>query len=299
VGVPGVLVKIRSQYSSFPSAERRVADYILGNAEDAPRSSVQEFARAGGVSVASVSRFVRKMGFSDFKNFKLELARETGTAALELFEQITPRDTDEEIARKVFLGTMRSMEDTLKILSLADLVAAARAISSCRRLILFGIGGSGYVAQDAALRFSYLDVQAEGCADASQILVQSMRVRPADVVIGISHSGRSSITVEGLRIARDRGGATIGLSNYPRSPLRDASRHFFCTSFPETRVKVAALSSRAAQLCVIDALYLLTARHLRSLWDVEKVNALTERMLRLKGRRETGASPERDRTGRR
>jgi RpiR family carbohydrate utilization transcriptional regulator len=94
VGVPGVLVKIRSLHSSFPKAERRVADYILANAEDAPRSSVQEFARAGGVSVASVSRFVRKMGFADFKDFKLELARETGAAARYLFEQITPRDSD-------------------------------------------------------------------------------------------------------------------------------------------------------------------------------------------------------------
>jgi len=283
--VPGVLVNIRSQYSSLPKAERSVADYILGNAEEAPRSSVHQFARAGGVSVASVSRFVRKMGFADFKDFKLELARETGAAERYLFEQIAPRDSDEEIARKVFLGTIRSMEDTLKILSMPDLLAAARAISSCRRLIFFGIGASGYVALDEALRFSYLDVQAEGYVDTSQILLQAMRVRPADVVIGVSHSGRSSITVEGLKIAQDRGGVTVGVSNYPRSPLRDASRYFFCTSFPETRVKVAALSSRAAQLCVLDALYLLTARHIRYLWDVEKVNALTERMLRLKGHR--------------
>jgi DNA-binding MurR/RpiR family transcriptional regulator len=135
------------------------------------------------------------------------------------------------------------------------------------------------------MRFSYLDFQAEGFVDASQILLQAMRVRTGDVVVGISHSGRSSITVEGLKIARDRGGVTIGISNYPHSPLRDACKFFFCTSFPETRVNVAALSSRAAQLCVLDALYLLTARHARGIWDVERVNALTERMLRIKAHR--------------
>ena len=283
--MPGVLVKIRSLHASLPRAERRVADYILQNAEDAPRSSVQEFARRAGVSVASVSRFVRRMGFPDFKDFKLELARETGATARYIFEQITPRDTDEEIARKVFLGSIRSIEDTLKILPLADLAAAARAMAASRRLMLFGMGGSGDVARDAALRLSYLDFQAEGYIDGSQILLQAMRVRAGDVVIGVSHSGRSSITVEGLRIARDRGGVTIGISNYLRSPLREASRYFFCTSFPETRVKVAALSSRTAQLCVLDALYLLAARHARTGWDVEQVNALTERMLRIKPRR--------------
>ena len=105
------------------------------------------------------------------------------------------------------------------------------------------------------------------------------------MAIGISHSGRSAITVEGLRIAREKGALTIGISNYLRSPLRDACRIFFCTSFPENRVKVAAISSRVAQLCILDALYLLVARHKEGSGTWSAVNSLTERMLRLKTRR--------------
>jgi DNA-binding MurR/RpiR family transcriptional regulator len=285
VTVPGVLVKIRSLYSSLPAAERSIADSIQENPERAPHRSVHEFARASGVSVASVSRFVRKLGFDDFKEFKLELARETSGAVQNLFEAVTPKDTDADIARKVFLGDIKSLEDTLKMLSFADLSTAAKAICGCRRLVLFGIGGSGYVADDATLRFSYLDIQAEGYVDASQIILQALRVGAGDVVLGISHSGRSAITVEGTRLAREKGALAVGISNYPRSPLRDASEIFFCTSFPENRVKVAAISSRVAQLCILDALYLLVARHKDRHWDVERANALTESMLRLKIRR--------------
>ena len=283
--MPGVLVKIRSLYSSLPKAERSVADYIQQNPERAPHRSVHEFARAGGVSVASVSRFVRKLGFSDFKEFKLDLARETTVAVQSLFKEITPEDSDEEITRKVFLGDIKSLEDTLKMLSFADMTAAARAICAGRRLVFFGIGGSAHVSHDAALRFSYLDFQAEAYVDSSQILLQALRVAAVDVVIGISHSGRSAITVEGMRIAREKGALTIGISNYLRSPLKDACSIFFCTSFPENRVKVAAISSKVAQLCILDALYLLVARHKEGLWDVERVNSLTERMIRLKTRR--------------
>lgn len=282
--MPGVLVKIRSLYSSLPKAERSVADFIQGNPERAPHRSVHEFAKAGGVSVASVSRFVRKLGFVDFKEFKLELARETTGTVQNLFQEITPQDTDTEITRKVFLGNIKSLEDTLKMLSVTDLTEAAKAICSCQRLVIFGIGGSGYVGHDAALRFSYLDLQAESYEDASRILLQALRVSSRDVVIGISHSGRSAITVEGTRLAREKGALTIGISNYMRSPLRDASALFFCTSFPENRVKVAAISSKAAQLCILDALYLLVARHKEGLWDVEQVNSLTERMIRFKPR---------------
>jgi len=283
--MPGVLVKIRSLYQSLPRAERNVADYILGNAEGAPHRSVHEFARAGSVSVASVSRFVRKLGFADFKDFKLELARDTTVAVRNLFSAIVPEDSDADVARKVFMGNIQSIEDTLKILPSQELSAAAEAICRCGRLAFFGIGGSGNVARDEALRFSYLDFQAEGYVDPSQVLLQALRMGKGDVVVAISHSGRSSITVEGARIAREKGAATIGISNYPRSPLREASEFFFCTSFPENRVKVAAISSRIAQLCLLDALYLLVARHKERMWDVEQVNSLTERMLRLKARR--------------
>jgi RpiR family transcriptional regulator, carbohydrate utilization regulator len=283
--VSGVLVKIRSLLSSLPSAERKVAQYILQNPERAPHRSVHEFAKAGGVSVASVSRFVRKLGFTDFKEFKLDLARETTSAVQSLFQAITPDDSDEKIVRKVFLGDIKSLEDTLQMLSFADLSAAAKAMCGCRRLILFGVGGSGYVANDAALRFSYLDFQAEAYVDGSQILLQALRVKADDVVIGISHSGRSAMTVEGTSIAQEKGALTIGISNYLRSPLRDASSIFFCTSFPENRVKVAAISSKVAQLCILDALYLLVARHKEGLWDVDRINTLTERMIRLETKR--------------
>jgi hypothetical protein len=70
------------------------------------------------------------------------------------------------------------------------------------------------------------------------------------------------------RIAREKGASTIGIANNPRSPLKDASTWFFCTSFPESRVKMAVLSSRLAQLSVLDALYLLATRHREQLWDV-------------------------------
>jgi len=282
--LPGVLVKIKSLYPSLPKAERHVADFIQGNPERAPHRSVHEFAKAGGVSVASVSRFVRKLGFADFKEFKLELARETTGTVQNLFQEITPEDSDGLIARKVFLGNIKSLEDTLKMLSPADLTQAAQAIGACNRLVIFGIGGSGYVAHDAALRFSYLDLQADAYEEASTILLQALRVSARDVVIGISHSGRSAITVEGVRLARERGALTVGISNYLRSPLRDACPLYFCTSFPENRVKVAAISSKVAQLCILDALYLLVARHKEGLWDVEQINSLTERMIRFRPR---------------
>ena len=72
----GVLVKINSLYGRFSKAERRVADYILKKAEEAPFLSVYELALATKVSVASISRFSQKTGYANFKEFKIEIAQE-------------------------------------------------------------------------------------------------------------------------------------------------------------------------------------------------------------------------------
>ncbi len=282
--MPEALQKIRSLAKDLPAAEKSIAEIILADPERAARSSVREVARSGGVSIGSVSRFVRTLGFADYRSFRLEMARETAHPTGSLFEAILPGDADDEIARKVFLGNIRSLEDTLKLVSTPDLAAAARAVGKARRLVFFGIGSSGNIARDAALLFSFLEFSSEAYADPYQIVLQATQARTGDVVFGVSHSGRSAITVEGLLQAGLKGAVTIGISNYPRSPLSRASRFFFCTSFPESRVNVAALTSRLAQLCVLDALYLLVARHRGRVRSIEEVNVLTERLLRTHGR---------------
>jgi DNA-binding MurR/RpiR family transcriptional regulator len=257
-----------------------VADIIVSRREKVPFLSIHEIARIAGVSVASVSRLARRIGYAGFSEMKIDLARDSGGPLDRMYRAIRPDDSDEQVVRQVFLGNIRSLEDTLRMCETGVLVKAAKTLAAARRIIFIGIGGSGNVARDAALRFSHLDIQAEAYTDFYQILIQALRAKPGEVVFGISHSGRSHVTIEGINLARSNGAVTMGISNYPGSPLGTSCEMFFCTSFPENRVKVAALSSRIAQLCLIDALYLLTARYKKKLWDIERLNILTERLIR-------------------
>jgi RpiR family carbohydrate utilization transcriptional regulator len=278
----GIRAKILSVSPDLSKAELRVAKFISENADRVPFLSVHALADAAGVSVASVSRFVKKAGFSNFKDFKVGLAREGGAHIHDMYRAITTDDTDDAIVRKVFKGYELSIEDTLSMLDVPALIEVSGVLSACRRVIFFGIGGSGIVAQDAALRFSHLDIQTESYSDPLSIIIQVKRLQPGDAAFGISHSGRTKVTCEALQVANKNGVFTCGISNYIRSPLSRHARFLFCTAFPEDRVKVAALSSRIAQLCVIDALYLLTAKHKEQVWDTEDLNRLIEQLLRLK-----------------
>ncbi|MBI2437889.1 MAG: MurR/RpiR family transcriptional regulator [Lentisphaerae bacterium] len=274
------LAKINACMPAFSKAEKLVADYIRRHLEKAPLLSVHAIARTTGVSVASVSRMARKLGYPGFKEFRIGLARETPSPISTIYRAITPDDSGRTVAQKVFVGNIRSLQETLKILDIGTCIRAARAISAAERVVFVGIGSSGCVAQDAALRFMHLDIQAEACQDSYQMLVRAMQAGKKQVVVGISHSGRSLATVQALALARDNGATTVGISNYVKSPLRNVSRIFFCTAFRENSVKAAALSSAVAQMCLMDALYVLVARQGRVTPKVEQVNAIVEQYCR-------------------
>lgn len=276
------LIKIKSVYSSLSRTQKRLADYILKNNEEFLFLSVQDLARAANVSVATVSRFAQALGYSRFKDFRAQIGRSVVLSFNDIYQAITPSDTDGKIIEKVFTGNIKSLEDTFKILSRAHFIKAVRTIAKAQRLICFGIGSSGNIARDTALRFSQLDIQSEAYVDSYQMLNQALRMKKGDVALGISHSGRSAITVKALKLASENGAVTIGISNYMKSPLLKVSNVFLCTSFPENGVNVAALSSVIAQMCLVDALYLLTARHRKvDFKKVERLNTYTEDILRL------------------
>ncbi len=135
------------------------------------------------------------------------------------------------------------------------------------------------------MRFSLLGLPAQALSDPSEVFFRAATAGQRDVAVGLSHSGRSLATVRALELARGGEALTVGIANYLRSPLHAASDFFFCTSFPETRVTVTALSSRVAQLCLIDAMYLLATRLRRAPRDYEQVNRRMESLLRLPERR--------------
>ncbi len=261
--MPGILAKLDSLKDDLPTAERQVAKYVLSNANRIPFESVYDIARAVKVSVASVSRLAKKAGCANFKQFKIEIAQEKPSLVSVVYHEISEDDSDSQIVRKICGGDVRSIEKTLKMLDVASLTKAAKAIARCTGLLCCGLGSSGSIAEDTSFRFAHLGIKTQSCTDPLQAIVRTSHLGEDEVVLGISHSGRSEMTVKCMELAREQGVLTLGISNYPGSPLAKASDLFFCTSFPENKVTAGAISSRVSQIYLVDSLYLLVAKHIK------------------------------------
>ena len=275
-------VRLENVYAGLAGVEKQIADYITAHTAQVPLLTVEQIARGSGGSVATVSRFVKKLGYQNLRAFKIELAKAGSEEKEPLFHEIEAGDPDSEVITKTFLGNRKSLEDSLALLDPDTMIECVKVLAEMDRLLFFGIGSSGFLVRDAAMRFRFLGFQAAAYTDPAEMTFNASTADGKTGVIAVSHSGRTTLTVTSVSIAGKQGGVTVGITNYQGSPLTKACRYNFYTSFPETVVRVAALSGRVAQLSIIDALYLLIARYRSTSYDLESINELTDSLLRQK-----------------
>lgn len=68
------LVKIRSERDRMSAIERRIADFIIENAQLLRDYSSQQLANALGISQSSVVKFCQKLGFKGYPDLKLAIS---------------------------------------------------------------------------------------------------------------------------------------------------------------------------------------------------------------------------------
>ena len=68
------LVKIRSERDRMSAIERRIADFVLDNAQLLRDYSSQQLANALGISQSSVVKFCQKLGFKGYPDLKLSIS---------------------------------------------------------------------------------------------------------------------------------------------------------------------------------------------------------------------------------
>jgi len=253
-------MKIRSAYSTLPTAERKVADFILANPSKASLMVINEIAEAAGVSVPSVTRLAKKLGYEGFLDFRVALA--SGSSSIESIksEPIRPDDSDPEVVKKLFLSYMRALEDTLKALNREKLAVLAEKCTRAKRIFVVGTASSYLLANDLALQLNYLDYDAVAVSDAVVMDVLTTRFSADDVFIGISRSGRTRLVLDALKAAKNRGTYTAFISNYINSPAANIADGFFCTACVDDMKNITGRESTLTMTSMVGALIMLVAR---------------------------------------
>ncbi|MCC8165043.1 MAG: MurR/RpiR family transcriptional regulator [Planctomycetes bacterium] len=286
--VDSVFTRIRSLMASLTPSEAKVAEYCLNNPQGILANSIYTVADEAGVSIASVSRLSSALGYRDWKEMRLSLAKDSVSMDNPVYPEISNDDSDDSAIDKVFDGNIMCLRNTYRQLNRADLLRVVEAVAASDRILFFGSGGSGHIAKDEALRFSHLTATTEAGTEDYQMMIQASKMREGQVAFGFSNSGRSRATVNVITEARRRGALTVAITNFSATPLERAAEITFQTAFPRGGGITAALTARVGLLTIMDAIYVLAAQHGSMSPEVEYMNKVLEDNFRVPGRARSG-----------
>lgn len=254
------LLKIKNEYDALGKAEKKIADVLLNNDKSVPSMFIGDFAQLCDCSVATVTRFSKKLGFNGFPQLKIALAREKDFSPVG--ENITAADTAVEVFAKICNDIYGSLERTKKSINADELQKCCEAVISADKIFIFGLGNSASVAQDAAHKLFRLGKDSTAYTDNHMQAIAATHTGKGSLVIGVSHSGKSKDIVDALKLSRENGATTVAITSLGNHPLKKVSDIVLNTVSEETNYRILGLSSRIAQLAIIDAMYSYLVCHL-------------------------------------
>jgi DNA-binding MurR/RpiR family transcriptional regulator len=243
-------------------AQKKIADFVLKDPEKTARSTIAELSKIVGISTASVVRFCDDIEFSSFTAFRLavSVASEQRRVARETFsidkDEIDPNDSMQEVVAKTVFQEVEAIQQTGSNLDLKTLEEVVNLITNAKRIELFGLGSSSLATQDLRQKLHRIGLFAFDSPDNHQAITSSALMNPGDVGIVFSHSGVTPETLEVLKIMNRSGAKTVAVTNFPESAISKSADFRLTTVAKETRYRSGAMSSRIAQLALVDFLFI-------------------------------------------
>ncbi len=261
----GIQSTIEAASHTLSPSTRRVAEVIKSTPSVVLTHTISQLAVMCTTSEASVVRFCRAIGLDGYVQLRLELATELGKESVQFKEpmdygQDIADGSLQEIAARVASLEMLAIEETVERLDFDALDRVANAVDGAKRIVLFGVGASHFIAQDLQHKLLRIGRNAFASSDAHEAWAAASLLEPGTVAIGFSHLGRTAETTQFLSIARDCGAQTFAITSVRGSPLTEVAQESLFTEVRETPFRAGAMASRIAQLVLVDCLFLGIAR---------------------------------------
>jgi RpiR family carbohydrate utilization transcriptional regulator len=244
---------VEKKFPSLSRQERKIALQVVQHPADVKMMNINTLSKKSEVSTATVTRFVKKMGYRDFTEFKLGLAEATST--------ITEDVTDSPLPDQVTNFYNQMITGTWKKIDPAVLDEAVHLIKNAPRIFIFGLGSSGYNAQELAQRLLRMGINAFAPADSHTMYITSSIMTSDDLLIVLSVSGKSSEVNEAVQLARQHGLKTIAITAFSDSPLAQISDCRLFTQYSEFVDNTQFINSQLGVVYIIDVLSTMLLRN--------------------------------------
>jgi len=255
-----ILGLLKSMLPELPKAEKRIANKILEEPEQIIHMTASELGVAADSSAATVIRLSKRLEISSFTELKIFISREIESEDREVYSDIDPDESVQEIMDKVHWNSSLAMKDTVSMLNEEAIGEAADIIRDASVIYTFGIGASSLVAENISQKWSRVGKTCIHIDDAHVLLAALVGSEKDTVFIGISNSGETHEVIKLDEIAQNNDHQTISITRFGNNALAKQSnvalQHVRSN---EVETRSAATSSLHAQFFVVDVLFYVYA----------------------------------------
>ncbi|WP_353151128.1 SIS domain-containing protein [Pollutimonas bauzanensis] len=272
-----MLAQIEQRLPSLSTAESKVAQLILAQTHAIAKSALGDVAQLAKVSEPTVIRFCRSMGYDGWPDFKIKLAASLMVGVPYVHSSLSASDGTAALAAKVLDNAVSALLRVRNDINADRLDDAISLLDNARRIEFYGVGNSGIVAADAQHKFFRFDVSTVAYSDTHTQLMAASLLGPNDVLVAISHSGRSRELLDAVKLALDNNCPVVAITA-SNTPLAQLATVMLRADTQEDTAIYSPMISRLVHLALIDVLALGLA--LKRGHDVSRVLEKTKQSLR-------------------
>ncbi|MGL4452984.1 MAG: MurR/RpiR family transcriptional regulator [Sarcina sp.] len=219
--------------------------------------SISEIARDVDIAEATITRFVKKLGFTGFQEFKLTLAKKVSTSKNKniISSNLAKDEAIEETAKNLLENNKIVLDKTLEYLDLNLIVNIRELMLRSNKIIFFGIGNSALIAMDANYKFMRIGLNTNVANDNHTMLMMAALLKRNDLVFLISHSGETKEILEIAKLAKQNKAYVIALTSNKENSLKEIADIGISYLSLETKFETGSIMSKLAQTFLIELIY--------------------------------------------
>jgi DNA-binding MurR/RpiR family transcriptional regulator len=214
--------RLQELLAELAPGQQRIAEILLSDPEGCAFWTVSDMARAAGVHESSVVRFATSLGLSGYPSLVALCRRQLAEQAqlVRRFEQAKELGESDDLLAAAANDDQRNVERTLASIDRKSWEAAAKLLADASAVHVLGVRKCFSVAHLFTYLLHLVRRDVVQVAPSSEMLVDDLRdIEEGDAFVAISIHRYTADTVRALAYAKQRGLATIALTDNAASPL--------------------------------------------------------------------------------
>lgn len=271
------LLKKISQLPALSKTEAKIVAYIESHYPHSNLQNLQQISKESDVSLASVSRFIQKLGYENFAAYR-KAAKDDISLRLQspIRSYNSKLHKGGSVFKPHFTSCIANLEETMLRLTEADFAAIVKVLEGANTLYVAGGASAQALAKYFTLLCSYIRKQVRYLSpDISTIAHNLSDMQLGDVLLVISQQRSSIVTTKLATLFRAKNCQVVLLSDKQSSPIMPFTTHRLVVHSDNDSL----FNSRVAMLALLESLINAMIPFYEG--DVEKRFALMEEVFDL------------------